>query len=347
MTDDLGNTLQPRRRPLDRVAQFNQRLLNSTGYGPARTNQRNTGGGNADNYSRWEGDIQLPTRGGMPSTGMRATDEAIAASQKANPTVRGRFRQPIEAGTINGNRVQIVGPQLVRTYSPNGGYSVISVKDAHNFVSTHPGFVAHPEYRGDPRLADAREKGFGKVEPAPTVEQSPSGPVLSRSGVATPVENLSQADRMQFNAYPQGFAGLGQRAIDTLTASPAAKAVGRFAGNAIDAVTGFMRGEPPMPVPPSIMGDKPVAMATPPAASPTPTPQLAGGGAVPAGASNRQAARVETPTAASPVPKTETSPAPNVNTTQLSTSPTPAPQAEAPVPAFDPRRRYAYQGFNP
>lgn len=199
---------------------------------------------------------------------------------------RSRSKQPIEAGTMaTGHRVQIVGPNMVRLISPDGiGSSTFTTAargkpvDAHSYLMSKPGFTPSDSYKAQRQQGiEAGMAAAGTPITAPeagVVRPGAGGDYLSKGGVEAPVENLTPQDRLA--------SGAGTLR-DTLTASPAAVAVGKFAGRAVDRLAGIGR---------SIYEG------------------FGGGGSVAAGASRAQAARIQKPTQESPVPTTPTSPEP-------------------------------------
>jgi hypothetical protein len=197
-----------------------------------------------------------------------------------------RFRQPVDAGTMqDGSRAQILGPKMVRMLHPDGiGSSTFSVHDAHDYLTKHPGFTPNQQYLAQRQAGIESAMGMTK-EAAPVVHPGAGGDYLSQGGVEAPIETVSPQARLK--------AGAGT-AMDTLTASPAANVVGRVAGQAVDKLAGLGRS-----LYNGFVGGAPAAADY---------GQNVSDGS--AGASNRQAARIETPTIGNPVPITDTSPPP-------------------------------------
>jgi hypothetical protein len=218
--------------------------------------------------------FQRPRR--LQGSGLTNTEMRAMGAQPAN---KSRFKQAIEAGIMqDGSRAQIVGPNLVRMLSPNGGSSMFSVHDPHDYLTNHPGFTPNQQYLAQRQAGIESAMGMTK-EAAPVVHPGAGGAYLSQGGVETPIETVSPQARLK--------AGAGT-AMDTLTASPAANVVGRFAGQAVDKLAGLGRS-----LYNGFVGGAPAAADY---------GQNVSDGS--AGASRRQAARIETPTIDNPVPVT-------------------------------------------
>jgi hypothetical protein len=284
-----------------------------------------------------------------------AQSAAIARTQTNFANTASQFKEPIEAGTLGGNRVQVTGPNSIRTYLPfQQGYGERTINtttaaggepiDAHLYLHSHPDFKPTDDYAKQFMAAAERSAGV-EPKPQPTVEPSAGGPVLARGGVSTPVENLTPAERIQYGVATPW---------DTLTSSPASLAVRGAAGRAGTAVVNAAKsvfGLGPssseqaalaprgvgVPAPTPRPTPEPITRLVPPKQPLTYQPPTLGltpdsyGGATAAGVSNKQAATFQTPTQASPIPKTPTSPAADINKTLLTTqpegagSPTPTP----------------------
>lgn len=215
----------------------------------------------------------------------RPGDKGMMTQARAVPTSRRpeRFTQAIDAGMMqDGSRAQILGPKLVRMMSPNGGSATFSVRDAHDYLTKHPGFTPNQQYLAQRQTGIESAMGMTK-EAAPVVHPGAGGDYLSQGGVEAPIETVSPQARLK--------SGAGT-AMDTLTASPAANVVGRFAGQAVDKLAGLGRS-----LYNGFVGGTGAAADY---------GQNVSDGS--AGASRRQAARIETPTQVNPVPKTPTTP---------------------------------------
>src|SRR4029077_12410955 len=269
MTDDLGNTLQ-KRRP--RAGGRNPGSGSNEIYGApyvqaARQEmaqnraQRASGGGRrapaVAPSAPPRGDILLgPPAGGASAAALNRPREEWGAPAAGGTTAqggKGPFR-PIEAGSIGdprlagSKRVVITGPNEFRVisrdpyYHPQTGQflgytegSITHRGNPHEQLAAHQNFYPNPDYAAmfAPSKAEM-EKGLTPELPdRGRIAQSPSGPVLERGGVATPVENLSAGERVA-----RGVGG----AYDTLTASPAANVAGRVLGAGADRIAGLFRG---------------------------------------------------------------------------------------------------------
>jgi hypothetical protein len=314
----------------------------------------------------------LAAGAGAPVERTPEVEAAINKSANAYAGAGGQFREPIEAGTLDGNRVQVTGPNSIRKFLPSGGTQdqITSAGgkpvDAHLYLHGQQKFAANPEYAKQFMAAGERAAGVAPVE-QPTIAQSGGGPVLQRGGVSTPIENLSPAERVA-----QGAGG----PLDYLRAGPTSLAIRDKIGRGVEGIANFIGGAAnavrtaatqAAPFVPAFSGEPAPAAVGPPVGA-----MMRGGvgygGGTEAGVSNRQAAPIQTPTAASPTPRTPTSPATDINKTLISSrpepagtpTPTPTPgtaQARLPsTPAVRPgtpaplaqeweKRRFAYEGF--
>lgn len=243
--------------------------------------------------------FQRPRR--LQGSGLTNTEMRAMGAQPAN---KSRFKQAIEAGTMqDGSRAQIVGPNLVRMLSPNGGSSMFSVHDPHAYLTNHPGFTPNQQYLAQRQAGIESAMGMTK-EAAPVVHPGAGGDYLSQGGVETPIENVT----------PQARVAAGAGTLrDTFTVSPAAVAAG--VPKAADYGATVSNGQGDFREPATQAGNQLAKLGR----------SLYNGfvGGVPAaadygqnvsdgsaGASRRQAARIETPTIDNPVPVTDTSPPP-------------------------------------
>jgi len=243
-----------------------------------------------------------------------------------------RFREgPVMAGSVPSaygpqyhDTIEVLGPNTIRRNFAAGGSSVINTRlagkpvEAHLFLDQMAGFRPTDEWAQ--KKQDAVNASLGIApQVQPRIAPGPGGEVLERGGVSTPVENLSPSER--------GAAGLG----GGFPFGPVAP--GQPAGNALyDWASGVHRW----------ITNMNAGRAA---------PALAGGGgaSVPAGVSNAQAARIQTPTQQNPVPRTETSPQTDINKGTTSTAPVNKPQAAnvtAPGMPSDASRYLQSQGFD-
>jgi hypothetical protein len=303
----------------------------------------------ADEKTRAGGEAQLQKNADYWN---RATP--VAAPQPAGGTAPAANAPPVEprlAGKLNGNPVEIADPNTVTVHLPGGGTSTYKTMHqgqpvlAGNYLLSHPDFEAHPEFaKAVNAERDRQLVASGALPAASTPQQTlppaTTGELVKEGLFGTPqpkspnapadpgaVYNIAAGARSAATGLnPSELAGAAPETPNTGALQGAISGIGKAASNAWGGVRNLFAG----------FGGG------------------GGGGDVAAGASNAQAARIQTPTEAAPVPVTPTSPAKDLSQTDQSTAPaaaptnpafTVAPQAPSPLPDEWANKRYQFAGF--